>query len=239
MDHQPTEPVPAQIAGCEGGVLAHRPDLLDEPLFVVSHLYGCVHSEEAEEALFGADYEAAERFHGDLMISGRWPLFSIPLPRGHRLFIVYRAMADDPGVDYLLHHPGWDRTETLASDDGHFRGPGLSWSELEAVAYNGLPGGSTVDPYARLLLLLPALGDRAVDDAAVDTVARALASRTHVHDPQRAAVLLMDGQGPAGPAHWTTEDDGVRTCDGPYADRSHGALPHNRLARISATLNES
>jgi hypothetical protein len=35
-------------------------------------------------------------------------------------------------------------------------GPALSWPELAAVAFNGLPGGNTDDPTARLL---PALGD--------------------------------------------------------------------------------
>lgn len=165
--------------------------------------------------------------------------FSVPLPRGHRLYVVHRAIPDDPGVDYLLHHPDWDHAEMLASDDGHFAGPGLSWRELEAAASNGLPGGTTADPHARLLLALPALGDQDVDHTAVHRVARALTSRTRKRDPERVAALLMDGQGPAGPAHWSIGDDGVRTCDGPYAHRSHGALPHHRLARTSAAFNEA
>ncbi|MBR7827911.1 hypothetical protein KDK95_16460 [Actinospica sp. MGRD01-02] len=136
-------------------------------------------------------------------------VFSLPLPRSHRLYIVYRTSPEDHGVDYLLHHPGWDHAETLASDDGHFAGPGLSWRELEAAASNGLPGGTTADPHARLLLLLPALGDQDVDRTAVHIVTRALTYRTHMRDPERAAALLMDGQGPAGPARWSTADDGA------------------------------
>ena len=223
----------------EGGPIIRRPELLDEPLFVLSHLYGCVHSEEAEEALFGDAYEAAEQFHGELMACEQWPSFSLPLPRGHRLYIVYRTIPEDHGVDYLLHHPDWDHAEMLASDDGHFAGPGLSWRELEAVASNGLPGGTTADPHVRLLLLLPALGDQDVDHTAVHRIAQALTSQTRIADPERAASLLMDGQGPAGPARWSIGDDGVRTCDGRYAHRSHGALPRHRLARISAALNEA
>jgi hypothetical protein len=114
VDHQPAEAIPAHIPGYEGGPFIHRPALLDEPLFVLSHLYGCVHSEEAEVALFGDAYDAAEQLHGELMASEQWPSFSLPLPRGHRLCIVYRTIPEDLGVDYLLHHPDWDHAETSA-----------------------------------------------------------------------------------------------------------------------------
>jgi hypothetical protein len=127
--------------------------------------------------------------------------------------------------------------ETLAIDDGHFRGPGLRWQELEAAAFNALPGGSTQDPHARLLLLLPALGDDSVDERAVASVAQALAARTRVDDPERAAALLLDGQSQPGPAHWQTDGQGVWTCDGRCAYRAPGALPPARLARIAAALN--
>ncbi|ATZ22468.1 hypothetical protein ACFZBM_18300 [Streptomyces lavendulae] len=66
---------------------------------------------------------------------------------------------DDAGVHYLITHPDWEHAEFLARDDGHWRGPGLSWPELIGAADNGLPGGTTTDPDTRLLLLLPALGD--------------------------------------------------------------------------------
>lgn len=48
----------------------------------------------------------------------------------------------------------------------------------------------------------------------------------------------MGGQGPAGPARWSTADDGVHTCDEPHSPRSNGALPRHRLARISAAFGE-
>ena len=235
--NQHIELPPAEIPGYEGGPFAHRSELLDEPLLTIGHLYGCAHSEEAEEALLGGDFEAAGRVHDQLIHADRWPLFALPLAGGHRLDVVYRAFPDDPGVDYLLHHPEWDSAEPLASDEGHFHGPGLSWPELETAAFNGIRGGSTQDPQARLLLLLPTLGDDEVDGTAVQIVARALAARTRVDDPTRVAELLLDGQGPAGPARWRTETDGTRTCDGTYAYRSHGALVGHRLARISAALD--
>lgn len=228
---------PVEIPGYEGGPFAHRPELLAEPLFAVGHLYGCAHSEEAEEALFGVDFEAASHLHSALIHADRWSLFTDPLAGDHHLYVVYRAFPDDPGVDYLVHHPDWDSAEPLASDEGHFRGPGLSWLELEAAAFNALPRGSTQDPHARLLLLLPALGDDQVDATAVQIVTQALAARTRVDDPARVAELLLNGQGPSGPTHWRTDTDGVRTCDGAYAYRGHGALAHHRLARISAALD--
>ncbi|MBR7832067.1 hypothetical protein KDL01_02285 [Actinospica durhamensis] len=228
---------PVEIPGYAGGPFIHRPRLLDEHLFVIGHPYGCVQSEQAEEAVFGTDYEEAANLNSELLQGGHWPVFTVPLTDRHRLYVVYRAFPDDPGVDYLLHHPDWEQAEMLAADDGHFHGPGLRWHELEATAFNALPGGSTQDPHARLLLLLPALGDDLLDKTAVDSVVQALAARTRVDDPERAATLLLDEQGQAGPAHWQADDRGTWTCDGSYAFRAPGGLPPARLARISAALN--
>lgn len=47
-------------------------------------------------------------------------------------------------------------------------GPGLSWPNLIAAADNNLPGGTTLDPHARLLLLLPAFGDVSAPQEAVE-----------------------------------------------------------------------
>ncbi|MFD4737967.1 hypothetical protein ACFWNR_25050 [Streptomyces virginiae] len=69
-------------------------------------------------------------------------------------------------------------------------GPGPSRAELTAAADNGLPGGSTTDPHARLLLLLPALGDDAVPDDAVRRLAGALRARTRVASPGRTGPWL-------------------------------------------------
>jgi hypothetical protein len=228
---------PVEIPGYEGGPFIHRPQLLDDPLFAVGHLYGCVRSEQAEEALFGADYEEAAGLNSELLRGEDWPVFTVPLADRHWIYVVYRAFPDDSGIDYLLHHPDWEQAEMLAIDDGHFRGPGLRWRELEAAAFNTLPGGSTRDPHARLLLLLPALGDDQIDRTAVASVAQALAARTRVDDPERTATLLLDGQGQAGPARWQADGQGAWTCEGRYAFRAPGVLPLARLARISAALN--
>ncbi|MDU0258480.1 hypothetical protein RVN83_36790 [Streptomyces sp. PU10] len=134
---------------------------MNERLFWLAHLHSWADITDAEELLYGADYEAAGAFQHRLFAQASWPTFTIPLRTGHRIHIVYRTFEEDEGVDYLLHHPDWDLAELLATEEGHFMGPGLSWPELVAAAGNALPGGTTTDPHARLLLLLPALGDDA------------------------------------------------------------------------------
>ncbi|MER6617011.1 hypothetical protein [Streptomyces xantholiticus] len=230
--------IPTWIPGYDGGPLTHRPELLDERLFWLGHLYTCAHDEEGEELLFGADLDAAADFHRELHERADWPVFTVPLAAGHHLHVVYRTFEDDPGTDCLVHHPDWDRAERLSVADGHFMGPALSWPELVAAADNGLPGGSTTDPDARLLLLLPALGDDVPDDAA-ERLTSALRALIGVEDPEALAAALLDGQGAPGPATWTTTGDGVRINDGPYSYRNPAnrfALPPARLARVSAAL---
>jgi hypothetical protein len=118
-------------------------------------------------------------------------------------------------------------------------GPGLSWAELTAAADNGLPGGSTIDPHARLLLLLPAFGDDAVPVEAVDRVTEALRTRTRVTAPGRLAAALLKDQGPCGPVRWAMSEGGYRINDGRYSYRNPAnrfAWPAIRLARVAAAL---
>ncbi|MFF2814056.1 hypothetical protein ACFVT9_00835 [Kitasatospora cineracea] len=117
---------------------------------------------------------------------------------GHLLHVVCRAFAEDEGIDYLLHHPGWAAAEPPAGDEGCFSGPGLCWDELVAAVDNGLPGGSTADPHARLLLLLPAFGDADAPAGAVERLAAALRARARFAEPERLAAALPAVQGPCG-----------------------------------------
>ncbi|MGW1469197.1 hypothetical protein ACWCPT_33225 [Streptomyces sp. NPDC002308] len=230
---------PTRIPGYESDVLTHPTDLLDDTLFWLGHLHSCPGNEETEELLFGADHDAASVYAEQLWKYADWPTFTVPLASGHRIHVVYRTFADDPGVDYLLHHPDWEHAEHLASDEGHFMGPGLSWPELVAAADSGLPGGSTTDPHARLLLLLPAFGDENVPEDAAERLTVALRARTGVDDPEALAVALLDDQGPFGPVNWRTGRDGVRVDDGTHSYRNPAnpfALPPDRMARVSAAL---
>ncbi|MCX5410156.1 hypothetical protein OHA37_00015 [Streptomyces sp. NBC_00335] len=228
-----------EIPGYEGRPLVHRPGLLDEPLFWPGHLYSCAHDEDTEELLFGADYDAAEEFHRELIEQAQWPVFTIPLTGGHLLHVVYRAWKDDPGVDYVLHHSSWERALLLATDDGHFMGPALSWTELLYAADNQLPGGSSADPDSRLLLLLPALGDDRTPESAAPRLAAALTALTVVEDPEALATALADGQGAAGPSRWKSKN-GVRGDNGAHSYRNPSnafALPPEDLARISSAFH--
>ncbi|MFD8756899.1 hypothetical protein ACFV0O_38870 [Kitasatospora sp. NPDC059577] len=152
-----------------------------------------------------------------------------------------RLRAGDAG---LLHHPTWDTTELLAQDDGHFMGPALSWPELATAADNTPPDPGTLaagilDAHARLLLLLPAMGDNSPPRTAAPCLAAALRARTAVEDPDHLALLLLEQQGQPGPARWRTTQDGVRINGGRHSHRNPAnpfALPQNRLARVSAAL---
>ncbi|MGW4504857.1 hypothetical protein ACWENO_09435 [Streptomyces sp. NPDC004436] len=230
---------PDRIPGYDGGPLTHEVQLLDEPLFWLGHLSSCAQSEGVDELLLGADYDAADEFQQRLWEQAKWPTFTIPLAGDHRLHVVYRTFADDAGTDYLLHHPDWKKAELVAQDDGHFMGPALSWPELVAAVDNSLPGGSTTDPHARLLLLFPALGDDELPDDAVDRVAAALRACTGVENPEALGTALLDAQGASGPARWTTDSRGCPVNDGAHSFRNpanHFALPADRLSRVSAAL---
>lgn len=231
---------PARIPGYDGGPFHHQPDLLDEHLFWVGHLHNYYsESEEAEDLVGDTDEQAAGDLRSHMLTGDTWPVFTVPLHGDHRLYVVYRAFDEDEGIDYLLHHPDWDAAEHLARDEGHFMGPGLSWAELTAAADNGLPGGSTTDPHARLLLLLPAFGDDTVPDGAVERLAAALYARTRIEAPERLAAALLGDQGPYGPTHWATAEGGYPINDGGHSFRNptnRFAWSTSRLARVGRAL---
>lgn len=225
MTNNPEMP-PVQIPGYEGGPFSHQPELLGEHLFWVGHLHSCYFGNEDAEELIGAeDLQEAGNLKSRLLAGDSWPVFAVSLAGDHRLYVVYRAFEEDEGIDYLLRHPDWDAAEHLAADEGHFMGPGLSWAELTAAADNGLPGGSTTDAHARLLLLLPAFGDDAVPDDGVERLTAALRARTRVEVPERLAEALLGDQGQCGP-HWTIAEGGYRINDGGHSYRN----PANRFA---------
>ncbi len=227
-----------EIPQYDGRPLAHRPELLEEPLFWAGHLSSCARSEDTARLLFGADYEAAEAFHHELTERMEWPVFTVPLAAGHRLHVVYRLHTDDPGVEYFLHHPCWEEALLLARDDGHFMGPGLAWPELLAAADNGLPGGSTPHSHSRLLLLFPALGDAAISGSGVHRLAAALSALTLAESPDELATALLEDQGPTGPSNWTVAN-GVRVDDGAHSYRNPAntfALASQDQTRVSGAL---
>jgi hypothetical protein len=227
---------PARIPGYYAAPFTQRAELLDEKLFWMGHLY---HS-SGGGLLYGPGYDwAAHRaFNQRLWRRADWPTFTIPLATGHLVYVVYRTIQDEEGVDYLVHHPEWEQAALLARDDGHFLGPGFSWPDLLAAADNGLHGGTT-DPHARLLLLLPAFGDAAIPHDARDRLAAALRARLGTLDAEHLAAAMLKEQGLPGPVRWITTEEGVRVNNGRYSFRNstnHFALEHGQLARVSAAL---
>ncbi|MCH0538590.1 hypothetical protein I3F58_03250 [Streptomyces sp. MUM 203J] len=227
-----------QIPGHEGGPLIEGNAYLDHPLFWPVHLGSCLRGEDAQRAAFGADWDAAMELYRALSADREWPVFSVPLRSGHTIYVVYRNLGGDQGVDYLISHPTWPVAETLAVDDGHFMGPGAAWPELLSAARQPAQEG-VGDTDARLLLLFPTLGDaRLPDDAAVPLTA-ALAALTLIEEPAEVAGMLLENQGQWEPAHWRLAD-GVWINDGGHSyrnPRNAFALSAGRLREISNALN--
>ncbi|MFD4668385.1 hypothetical protein ACFWNN_01545 [Lentzea sp. NPDC058450] len=229
---------PVRIPGYEGGPLTYRPELLEDPLFWLAHLMCFVLDDEIAELWFGADYEAAEELFHQLREPGSFPAFTVPLIGDHRLHVVYGTYERDTIVHYLVHHPDWDRAEAFAGDEGDGPGQGMSWSELVSAADSSPPGGSTSDPHARLLLLLPAFGDDNVPADAVGRLAEALRARTAVDDVDAVAAHILENQGETGQVRWS-DDPGYAVNNGVSSVRNpsnHFALPPERAARVAAAL---
>lgn len=234
--------LPTSLAGyaMPGHGIAPAEQLLGLPGFWPA-FYLPVWEDFAEEPEpFGADSadvdEAISALHGAEEV---WPAFRIPMAGGHTLWIVHRNFPDDAGTDYLITHPDWDRHAYLASLDGHYSGPGLSWPELVAVAESApADAEGVVDPGLRLLLLLPAFGDADVPEAAaVARISGALAAAGVAEDAAPdVAERLLDHQfwdGPTwavrgrSPLSGTTAGPGgsPALCDGRYSPRTVPAGP--------------
>ncbi|MGA5821011.1 hypothetical protein ACPC54_24470 [Kitasatospora sp. NPDC094028] len=231
---------PVRLSTREPGPYAHRPRLLTEELFWWGHLQPCLRGGVPRSWLGPHDPDAERDFRRRLWRAGDRPAFTVPLSGGLRLHVVYENAGEDPSVEYVAHHPSWEEAEVLARDSGHWRGPGLSWSELTAAADNALPGGTTIDPDTRLLLLLPALGDADLPPAAAKRLAAVLRARLGAAQPGRLAAFMLRRQGMAGPARWSAGAHGVRVDDGRYSFRNpenRDAMPDCRLAQLSAALD--
>ncbi|MEU8496269.1 hypothetical protein AB0C86_06010 [Streptomyces lavendulae] len=230
---------PVRLFARDTRPFAHRPELLREKPFWRGHLSACLRDGIPRSWLGPHDPIAHRAFWRRLWAAGDRPVFTVPVADGLSLHVLYENAGEDAGVHYLISHPDWEHAEFLARDDGHRRGPGLSWPELIGAADNGLPGGTTTDPDTRLLLLLPALGDADLPAEAGRRLAACLRSRLGAAEPGRLAAAVLRRQGMAGRARWSTGAAGVRVDDGRYSFRNPGnrdALPDCRLAQVSAAL---
>ncbi|WP_351223853.1 hypothetical protein [Streptomyces sp. NPDC002133] len=194
-------------------------ELADDPAFWLAHLW--ISAAEVEEVTDVGDLEEMLDRLSDA--DAPWPVLRVPFGRGHTAMVVFRTFEDEGGgVDYFIHHPEWGRLGHLGQYDADPTGPGLSWSELTAIAAADADGGAGLtDPAQRLLLLLPMLGDADTPDEAVEVVERALVSCgiPAATAPQLAEVLrkhhLADG-----PRWVRTDASPIAVCTDGFGPRT-------------------
>jgi hypothetical protein len=190
--------------------------------------------------LVGGSRTAADAFDVDkadlsvaadeLLDPDAWPVFSVGLADGHQLHIVMRNFPDDTGVDYVLVPRHGGRYIPLASLEGHFQGPAMSWPELIAAANQP---DERLSPAARLLLLHPAGGDIDTPMDADDLLAEAIASIGATRLQAAVASELLKHPGLWSPCGWTTTDNGP-TCSGTHSYRQPGGSLTQQQLRLIA-----
>ncbi|MEU3792371.1 hypothetical protein [Streptomyces fructofermentans] len=198
------------IEGYEDDPLVAGEELLSRPGFWAAHLLWLGETGEGPEpepAWFGADEADADAAYEALCDETRWPVFRIPFAGGHSVLVLGRNLAEDAGTEFFVTHPSWDRLGHLATADGHQAGPGLAWRELIHIARTPDPAAEGVqDPHARLLLLLPALGDADLPEDALGVLRDAL---VRVGTPARRAAAVAEAllvEHPLWePATWTPQ----------------------------------
>ncbi|MFB7293796.1 hypothetical protein [Actinacidiphila glaucinigra] len=186
------------IKGYDHGPLTAGETLTDRPGFWANHLLGWCQAgpdgARPEPEWFGDDGADTDAL-AEVLYDGRaWPVLRVPFGGGHCAAAVFRNLDGDPGLDFLLTHPGWTRAETLLSYDGDRCGPGLRWRQLLHVAASVPDAGpghgpdeGLSDPAARLLLLLPLLTDG--PRHAAEAVPRIASALTAVGAPGETAAL--------------------------------------------------
>ncbi|MFE5913897.1 hypothetical protein ACFQ6B_33095 [Streptomyces wedmorensis] len=243
------------ISGFEGAPVVVGEDLLELPGFWAAYLMWLSQTEDYDPIpewfeVDGADADAACEALGS---EDRWPVFRIPFAEGHTALVVGRNNPDDPETEYLVTHPEWARQGHLATVSGHQAGPGLSWRELRHIARTpDLDAPGVHAEYARLLLLLPALGDQDLPDDAACVVGRALEeAAVPAATAQDLAEALLADHPLWEPAEWTFPAGtplsggqepfpGILQCDGYMSPRcgTHIAqgITYEQSSRLARAL---
>lgn len=170
-------------------------------------------------------------------------VFRIPLAGGHSIVVHYNSGEEYTSTDYFIVHPDWQTNDlVLASTDGDRIGPGLCWAELAALMPAPEHAGNGVtDPHARLLLLLPVLGDTNIPAEAVTLVREALTAQGALDDDGEAlARRLLQGHPMWGAAPWSfDEDEHAWICAGEHSPRKEPLgdhLPQAQRRALDACL---
>ncbi|MFD0507688.1 hypothetical protein ACFQ0G_42880 [Streptomyces chiangmaiensis] len=212
--------------------------LLEEPGFWPAYLADL--SEGFLPEAFGSDAGDADVMLDRLQDPSAWPVFTVPLASGFTIVVHFNSGEEFTTTDYFLTHPDWSQDLVLASDDQDRIGPGLCWPELAALL-EAPPGAAGVaDPHARLLLLLPVLGDTAVPKEAVTAVVEALVAQGAPEAVEALARHLLQGHPMWGAEDWWfDEDERSWICEGDHSPRKvplGDHLPPQRRAALEACL---
>ncbi|MFE7529248.1 hypothetical protein ACFU7Y_26525 [Kitasatospora sp. NPDC057542] len=155
-----------------------------------------------------------------------WPVFEVSIRNGAKLVVVYRNLEDDPGVDYLVVPRADQGCIRIATLEGEYEGPGISWRELLAVAQLS---ADPMDQAKVLLLLAPMLGDvEAATGAGLAILSAALRTVGGVGDIESVAELIAAENLQWEPAQWHTTSEGLTVCDSESSPRNPGSV--NALA---------
>lgn len=176
-----------------------------------------IEDEDLVLAAFGCSESASRTAYERLASPSAWPVFPIALRGQNRLSVIYRNFPDDRGVDYTLFPGPSGVSETIAAVEGSFRGPGISWPELDGIVQ------AEANPYdsAQLLLLLaPMYGDGAGVDQAVERFSEALTRVGAGGDTGELAEALAFGGDMWGEPTWTRDDHDIWGCDGEHSVRN-------------------
>ncbi|MBF5031419.1 hypothetical protein IRY44_16870 [Micromonospora sp. ANENR4] len=145
-----------------------------------------------EDDLLSEVWGAAGDDLGGLLDAESWQVLRVGLGGGAELAVVFRNLDEDRGVDFLVLPGGGRDAIEIAALDGHQTGPGLSWTDLVAVA------GRQPDPVRRaqtLMLLAPAFGDKAADTPdAVVLLAAAMRTLGATGDTERVAAAAVSDE---------------------------------------------
>ncbi|MFJ9893851.1 hypothetical protein ACIQPR_11035 [Streptomyces sp. NPDC091280] len=231
--------IPEYLEDCE---LIAGEDLAREPAFWLAHLLLTVGDPSEDPARYGVDASVYEEMVGRLSDhEAPWPVLRVPFDGGHTAYAVYANFDDANNVDFFVGHPEWGRLGYLGQCGADQAGPGLSWTELAALAETPQTSSEGLtDSSQRLLLLLPMLGDAETPPEARQKVARALTRcgiRSDAAD--ELATVLVGEQAAESEPRWTvTEDSPIAVCSSRFSPRhvplALGITPHRAQALADA-----
>ncbi|MFJ8565665.1 hypothetical protein [Streptomyces sp. NPDC093514] len=236
--------IPEYLPDCE---LVASEDLTRDPAFWLAHVLLTMGDPGESAEPYGVDTSAYDEMVDRLSDPEQpWPVFRVCCDGGHTVYAVYANWEDENNVDFFIRHPKWGRLGHLGQRGADEAGPGLSWTELLALATSTQEDcDGLTHPSERLLLLLPMLGDADMPSEARDIVARALShcGITAGAASGLAAILLGEQALVSGPRWTSTDDNPIAVCSSAYSPRqvplALGITPDQAEALASALSGPS